>query len=115
MNRRGLFKLLGAAFALPFLPKPKKYIGRRVVVDRIKLKPFTDFRPYKWRSSCDTITWNENDLYRVHWDSARVPGGSTSEFKLLKDAKERKMLIELERGVNEFCDQLESTCWQTPV
>ncbi len=100
MNRRGLFKLLGVALVLPFLPKPKKYIGRRVVVDRVKLEPFTDFKPYKWRGDTNTYTYNESELYTVHYDSVRFKGKNLA-FRRYLDDKRATMTVEIANGMDD--------------
>ncbi len=109
MNRRGLFKLLGAALVLPFLPKKKD--SGFFLPKGVKCLPWDPNAPVPWRCRTGTFTWNTNEVMTVHWESAHIPGGGTSEFKILKDWREKKFFIEFDQA----CGRLDDKLWQPPA
>ena len=67
MNRRGLFKLLGAALVLPFLPKPKIRVP--------------------WRGMTTTMRWDQCEISNLTYNGVPM----TYQAKLA-DVRHRQMI-----------------------
>ena len=96
MNRRGIFKLFGAALVLPFLPKAK---GDFTCHD-IGLKTPTDFKRL-WRGGTGTMRWDQCEISNLTYN-----GVSVAYQAKLDDIRNKDAI--------KFSNAMEDAFWQAP-